>query len=375
MSRGSVYRRGTTWTAHVTWVDAHGERRQRKQGGYRIEREANTALTEMLRLIDLGSAVPPDQLTVAGYFDEWLDHLADVVGRKPSTIASYRQYAKYLEPIADMRLQKVTATDVDRIYRDMARRGLKPRTIRQLYTIARKAFGDAVRQGIVSTNVIERTSPPSTTSAKAPTFPTWTWEQLGRFLDHVDGVDHGEPIVFAALTRCRRGEVCGLRWSDVDVEARTLTIARTVVDVNGELVEGTPKSHRTRPIGLDDHLGSMFRRHRVAQNEWRLQVGRHWVDQGLVFPGPDGDYLKPGTLSQRFERLVAEAGVPRIRFHDLRHTHASLLVASGRDPKLVSERLGHATVAFTLDRYVHASTDDQIDAANEFASRLGRVAR
>ena len=162
----------------------------------------------------------------------------------------------------------------------------------------------------------------------------------------------------------------GLRWDDIDLDGRQVVIAHTVTDVGGELVTGTTKSHRSRPVGLDDHLVAVLRRHRAAQAEWRLLVGPGWVDRGLVFPAPDGDYLRPATLTQQFDRLVASAGVPRIRLHDLRHTHASLLVEAGRNPKLVSERLGHRDVAFTLNRYVKVSTEQQIEAANDFTRRL-----
>jgi integrase len=162
---------------------------------------------------------------------------------------------------------------------------------------------------------------------------------------------------------------------DVDLDGRTPTISRSVRDVDSVLIEGDTKTHEPRTIGLDASLVALLRHQRVAQNEWRLKVGPDWVDRDLVFPGPDGDYLKPGTLSQRFDRLIASAGLPRIRFHDLRHTHATLLVESGKDAKIVSQRLGHSTVAFTLDRYVKPSLQAHIDAADDFARWLGRRTR
>jgi integrase len=281
-------------------------------------------------------------------------------------------WAYAVPAIGAIRLQRVSAADLDAIYRTMATRGLSPRTIRYLYTILRKAFADAERQGLVPVNVVPRSTPPSTTAAKGPTMPVWTWDDLAAFLDHVDGRPLAAAITFAALTGCRRAEVVGLRWADVDLDARQMVVAHAVVDVGGQLVAGSTKTHRSRPVGLDDDLVGLLRRHRVAQNEWRLSVGAHWVDRDLVFPGPDGDHLDPARLSAAFKRYVADAGVPPIRFHDLRHSHASLLVDAGQNPKLVSERLGHATVGFTLDRYVKVSTVAQIDAANDFAARLRR---
>ena len=367
--RGSVYRRGTTWTAHVKWLH-QGRWRQRKKGGYRTEREAHTALTEMLRQHDLGQAVPADQLTVAGYLDGWLDHLEHVVKRMPSTVRSYRitLASNALPTIGHMRLQKVTAGDLDGIYRAMARRGLKPRTARYLYSILRKAFADAERQGLVPANVVLRSTPPSTVAARAPKFRTWTDAELARFLAHIDGHAHAAAIMFAALTGCRRGEVVGLRWSDVDLDHNRAVIAQSVTDLGGHLDVGDTKAHLAHPIALDDDLVAVLRRHRAAQAEWRLQVGPYWVDRNLVFPGPDGDYMRPATLSQQFDRLVASAGLPRIRLHDLRHGVGTAW-ARTLGPKAAQQQLRHSTVAFTLDNYVHVSTDELVAGANDLARR------
>jgi integrase len=349
-----------------------GQDRQRKRGGFRLEAEAQTELTKMLSAVDVGLAVPPDRLAVRTYVAGWLDHLEHVVGRKPSTVAGYAGYLRrYVDgPLGGMRMQRVTASDVDGVYRGMAEHGLSARTIRQLHAILRKAFGDAAKQGVVAVNVIERTSPPSTTAAKAPTFATWTFDELGGFLEFIQGRVRAEAIEFAALTGVRRGEVCGLRWGDVDLVSGLATVAHTVADVDGVLIPGDTKSHRSRPVGLDAGLVAMLRRHRKAQLEWRLNVGQYWIDHDLAFPAPDGDYMKPLTLTQQFDRLVEKSAAPRIRFHDLRHTHGTLLIQSGHDAKLVSEQLGHSTVAFTLDRYVHHTPKQQIEAANDFASRL-----
>jgi integrase len=168
-----------------------------------------------------------------------------------------------------------------------------------------------------------------------------------------------------------------MRWSDVDLDAGTAVLARSLSDVGNVLIEGDTRNHRSRPIGLNDNLVRLLRRHRIAQNEWRLQVGPDWIDRVLVFRGPGGDFLKPATLSQRFDRLIARIDVPRIRVHDLRHTYATLQVEVGGagNAKTVSQQLGHADVTFTMNRYVKPSIQSQIDAANRFARRLGRGTR
>lgn len=371
-ARGSVYRRESgTWTAHVTWKQ-DGKRRQRKSGGHGTEAEAQEELTKMLRAMDLGVTASPDRVTVAQYLHGWIEHLEHVVGRKPTTVAEYRsKIATYvLPPLGDRPLQRVTVEEVDGIYARMKRRGLSASTVRQLHAILNKAFGDAERKGIVAFNVVRRSSPPSARAAKAPTFPTWTAEQLGSFLDLIEGRQKAAPITFAATTGARLGEVVALRWSDVDLDRGVVTIARSASVAAGVLAVTDTKTHRQRPVGLDDDLVALLRRHRIEQHAWRLQVGRYWEDLNLVFPGPGGEYMKPGTLTQQFERLTAAAGLPRIRFHDLRHSHATLLVDDGVDAKTVSERLGHSTVAFTMDRYVHPTPESQREAANRLSGRV-----
>jgi integrase len=369
--RGSVYRRGATWTWHVKWHQA-GEARQRKRGGYRTRKEAEEALRKYLRTVDLGEAVRSEEMTLSAFLTSWVDHLEHVVERKASTVASYRSsLARYVEPtIGGLRLQQVTAADLDGLYRRMATAGQAARTIRLLHSILRAALGHAERLGLVERNVAVRATPPSTRAAKAPELAVWNVDQLGAFLDSIDDKPQAEAITFAAFTGCRRGEVVALQWSDVDLDEGEVTIRRSYVMAGRQLVETTPKSHQERRVALDPSLVALLRRHRAAQHEWRLVMGAGWRDLDLVFPAPDGRHLRPETLSQAFKRYVAASGLPRVRFHDLRHGHATAMVEQGFDAKTVSTRLGHATVGFTLDRYVKPSTERQAAAAVGFAEAV-----
>jgi hypothetical protein len=178
--------------------------------GFRAEREAQQELTRMLTRIDHGVLVPPDQLTVDGWLTAWLEHLELVVHRAPATIYRYRSalWTNVVPAIGGMRMQRVTAEDCNRIYRNMAQLGRSPRTTRLVYTILRKGFADAVDTDIVPVNVVERSKPPSTTAARPPILPTWTWDELNAFLDHVEDDWLGPVFTFLATTGSRRGEVC-----------------------------------------------------------------------------------------------------------------------------------------------------------------------
>jgi integrase len=161
----------------------------------------------------------------------------------------------------------------------------------------------------------------------------------------------------------------GLRWQDVDLNAQRVAVRQTLTTVNHHTVFGEPKSARSkRSIALDADTVTALRRWRIRQSEERLEWGAAWSDTGLVFTREDGVLVHPDTMSFWFERHVRSGGVPLIRFHDLRHTHASLALQAGVPAKVVSERLGHATVAFTLDVYSHVVPGLQEDAAQRIAA-------
>ena len=166
------------------------------------------------------------------------------------------------------------------------------------------------------------------------------------------------------MTGLRRGELCGLRWADIDFDGSRLTVRRTITTIHHQPHIGDVKSARSkRAIDIDPATLAMLKAHRKAQLEERMLMGAGYDDEGVVFAMPDGRPWNPDTISQAFVRLVAASGLPRVRLHDLRHTHASHLLAAGVNAKVVSERLGHASVSFTLDVYGHVMPGQQANAA------------
>jgi integrase len=361
-SKGSVYRRGSTWTAHLTW--GTGERqRQTKKGGFRTKKEAEAALIDLAKLVSDGH-VPAGKRTFGEYLTGWLDALP-VAGLRATTIDSYRrQVESYIRPeLGDVPLRDLTAVDLDGLYASMIGKGLKPRTVRFAHSICHKALADAERKKVIPFNVAAQSSPPKSSACRAPEAATWTPEQLRSFLAQTKGHHHGALIRVAAMTGLRRGELCGLRWSDVDLDGRTLAVRQTITTVNHRPVTGDVKTGTSRRVvDLDDTTVAVLRRHQVTQKEWKLMAGEGWKGTGLVFTVPDGSCWNPDTITQAFKRLVSVSGLPRITLHGLRHSHTSHLLASGMNPKLVSARLGHASVAFTLDRYGHVMPGQQAAA-------------
>jgi integrase len=348
-----------------------GRRRQVKKRGFATKKEAQQALDSVRQAGATASYVPPARATLAEYLDAWLAGLP-ATGLRPSTVDSYRRQARHItDTLGGRRVDQITALDLDALYAQLladGRRtgpgGLSPRTVRYIHTILSKALSDGVRKDVLARNVAERSSPPSAKSTKAPEMAWWTPEQLRTFLAATADDPLGPLFRVAALTGLRRGEVCALRWSDVDLEAARVEVRRQLGVVRGAPNGGltfsdqTKTDHGRRSIDLDEGTVGALRTQRARQAEWKLAVGPAWSNShDLVFTDPTGQPLDPENVANRFGRRVARTGLPRLRFHDLRHTHVAHLIGAGEQLLLISRRLGHASASFTADRYGHLFHD------------------
>ena len=240
--------------------------------------------------------------------------------------------------------------------------------MRNVHATLQSALSDAARKGTVARNVADTADPPSI-SRSGRSIGVWTGDQLRCFLDAMADHELYPLYLLAATTGMRRGEIAGLPWHNVDLEAARLTINQQIVSVQYQLIESdlkTPTSRRN--IDLDPRTIAELRRHR-RQLEERMATGQR-SDDGYVFAKPDGSPIHPDLISQTFERAVAKLDIPRIRLHDLRHTHATILLQQNVHPKVVSERLGHSSVAFTMTVYQHVMPGLQAQAASTFQAAV-----
>jgi integrase len=375
---GSLKRSGDGWGFIVDAAAPGATRRQIRKRGFATKKAAQEALTELLAGVQQGTFVAPTRVLVGRYLEDWLESLV-IAGRRPTTIAGYRGVIdRYLLPtLGEVPLQQLTALDLDRLYGRLVEQGgrggrpLSLRTIRYAHSVIGKALGDAERKGLVIRNVARLASPPTSSAARPPEMKVWTPAELRAFLDQTTEHPHGAMFRIAAMTGLRRGELCGLRWSDLDLDAARLQVRRSITAVGRRLVEGDVKTARSRRVvDIDTDTVATLRSHRAGQLQERLLVGPGWQARDLVFADPAGSPWHPDTISQAFDRAVARSGLPRIRFHDLRHGHASHLLVAGINAKIVSERLGHASVAFTLDTYAHVIPGQQADAAAAVAKLI-----
>ena len=377
---GHIRKRGQSWTAYYFVHDAAGQRKQRSKGGFHTKKVAQAFLTTALAGVNAGTYIEPTRLTLGEYLiDRWLP--AKRASIRPSTWDNYHRYIEnHIVPaLGSVLLQRLTADQLDRLYADKLAGGrgdgrtggLAPKTVRHLHTILHKALHDAERKHLVPRNVANAADPPRLRQPGSVEMKTWTAVELRSFLDGVSGHRLAAAWTLAATTGMRRGEVLGLRWQDVDLDRGRLAVRQTVLSVAYEVVLGTPKTTRgRRSIALDPFTVTVLRAHQQKQEAERLSMGSGYDEMGLVFPRPDGTPIHPDYFTKAFDRAVARLALPRIRLHDLRHSHATLGLAAGVQPKVMSDRLGHSTVAFTQDVYMHVIPKMEEEAAAKVADLI-----
>ncbi len=354
---GSLYQRDDgSWRAMID-LGWHDGKRVRRSVSGKTRREVVEKLTVIRRRMEAGLQPTSDRLTVGAYLDDWLDASRSTV--RPST---WRRYAGMVRThhaahVGRVSLTKLTPGDVERMLRAMADNGLSARTCHHARAILRTALTRAVRHGLILRNAAGLAEPPHVEHREVE---AWDAPQVRTFLENIRGHRLEALFTIAVVTGLRQGELLGLRWSDVDLAAGTLRVRHALQRVDGrlELVETkTPRSRRTLPLP-----------------ELALQALRKVQDGPMIgthlFTTPRGGPLYGTAVYREFLDVTRAAGLPRIRFHSLRHTAASLLLAQGTHPRVVMEMLGHSTIALTMNTYSHVIPALERDAADRMNAIL-----
>ena len=356
-------KRHGTWYYVVDLRANDGKRKQKKKGGFTTKGDAEDALETVVGRVRRGERID-DKLTVAQWFDIWItektkDMGASAAGRKiePSTARSYRQHIEdYLKPeLGHIPLATLTAEDISIAYDAVQddRPKMSAATLRRVHATLSSALARAVKSRRMSYNPAAHVDLPA---AKRPKVNPWQPAELGKFLDHVTNDRLGMIFETIASTGMRRGEALGLRWQDLDLETGVIVVHQQLLDGKKDQPQfGKPKteSGEDRIIELDSRTIGALIAHHFAQETERDRWAEAYGGLDLVFAQEDGSPYVPSMISKAFVTLCAAAEVRRIRLHDLRHGAASLMLAAGVPIEIVSKRLGHKSIAITMDTYSH----------------------
>jgi len=358
---GSIYlRKDGRWCASITL-----ENRKRKTFYGKTRKEVQEKLRVALNEQKQGILSTGPHQTMKQFLEQCLEEV-----HKPAIrIGTYKGYRMYLDnhiipALGHMQLQKLTPQRVQAFYSHMQQEGLSAKSVSNIHGLLHKALDQAVRWGLVPRNVCDAVSLPK--QARHEIQPL-NEEQARRLLVSARGHSLEGMITLAVTTGMRSGELLALKWRDINLDNRSLHIQRSMGYIPGkgylEFETKTPKSRRK--IVLPPFVCEALKQHRTRQLEARLIAGERWQDRDLVFCNMYGGYFDPAHLRQRFDKLLKEAGLPDVRFHDLRHSTATILLSIGVPAKVVQEILGHGQISMTLDTYSHVLPDMQQQAMDK----------
>lgn len=341
--------KGVRWRWVADAGTVNGKRSQRRRQGYRSERAAQDARRAFVKAVERGSLVDAGQRTLASYLtDEWLPHYQRVRPRSYGIRGWGARHA--VAALGTVRLDRLTTIEIQRLYGAMQDAGYAPRTIRNLHDTLNVALRQAVTWRLLERSPVTDAEPPAV--PRAP-MTVYTPAQVAHLIASETDERYRALWALSVTTGMRRGELLGLRWEGVDLERGVVHVRGLTKTVSGQ-----------RSILLPPAMVAMLREHQAQQARRRAALGVGWREHGLVFDAGAGHPVALSTYAAVWRCAVKRAGLPYIRPHGLRHTNATLALAMGIHPKIVSERLGHSAIAITLDLYSHASVEMQRGVAD-----------
>jgi integrase len=363
MANGRVRKRGNSWQyiINLSYDEKSGKYPQIHKGGFEKQADAKEALTAALAELSAKSGIPAPKITLQQYLSEWINGLSNV---KPRTKETYEYTVGIINNyLGATPLGKLQHPAIEKMYRALEDSGKAASSVHRVHRVLRTALNRAVRRGIIDRSPMARVDPPS---GKVERRHTLNAEQVFALLDWMNA---HHPISFIGVmlainTGLRRGEICGLLWGDIDFERGIIRIVQSRQRRKGVDLIDTPKtkgSIRSIPLAADV-LASL--------KAWQEQQGA--TEKDFVLAHPDQTPIDPMSLARDMRKAVKALNLPDVSFHDLRHTHATLLLANGVNIKVVSERLGHTSITQTANTYAHVTQNMQEEATERIATILKR---
>jgi integrase len=343
-----------------------GQRKRRWHSFEGTKRQAQVECARLLTEMKNGTSVDPSRMTVAAFLERWIEHMDGQVSPR-----SHERYAelcrKNLAPlVGGLMLTKLQPAHISAAYakalasgRRDGSGGLSARTVTHMHRVLREALQQAVGWQLLARNPADAVKPPKVERALMRTYDL---AQTAELITAMRGTRFFVPVLLAVLCGLRRGEIAALRWGQIDLTTGQLSVTQSAEQTRVGVRYKEPKSGRPRTVALSETVIEELRAYRIKQAQELLRLGLRVTETTFVCTREDGQPLRPHTLTHDWERKLSKTALPRIRFHDLRHAHATHLLSSGVHPKVASERLGHSKVGITLDLYSHVLPGMQADA-------------
>jgi len=365
---GSVYRRKSDgrWVGSLSLPDG-----TRKVFYGKKQSEVIAKLDEAANDLRRGMLAIGSNTTLQEYLENWLENVHKPTIRL-STYLNYRKLLKnYLVPgLGKVKIHRLTPQQVQGFYSQKISQGLAPKTVNNIHGVLHKALDNAVKWNILARNVCDAVTPPRIPRKEKNVLAK---QQAHTLLEEVRAHRLEALLTLAITTGMREGELLALHWQDINFEDCSLQVKRAVSYLKGYgYVESEPKTAKgRRMIKLPVFVVDILMRHKVQQEEQRREVGDAWIEKDLVFTNAQGYFYSASTLRKVFRRFLVSIGLPHMRFHDLRHSAATILLIMGVHPKIVQEILGHSQITMTLDVYSHALPSKQEDVTKQWDSEFG----
>lgn len=371
------YRNSYTIVLNLGRDPATGKRKQQWVSVKGTKKEAEKRLAELLHQLDNGALMKLGKTLVGEFLERWLREYARP-NLSPRTVEGYTTivYRHLIPQLGNIVLNQLRPEHIQKYYAETLQHGrcdgkgvLDSRTVRHHHMVLHRALEVGMKWGLIQRNPADAIDPPK---AQRHEISIMDEEDINKLLEAAASTPYYSLFYLDLFTGMRRSEILALRWSDVDLLLGQVSVSRTLHQLHdGSLVFGRPKTARgQRTIALPPSAVIVLKQCYDAQKASYAMLGKQLRDSDLIFSQPDGSPLLPGTITQAWRRLVRRIGLSGVRFHDVRHSHASLLLKQGVHPKIVQERLGHASIQTTLDIYSHVAPGLQEAAAKLFDDNL-----
>lgn len=367
---GSVKKDGSTWYYILELgKDVNtSKRKQKKRRGFKTKKEAQAALVQAESEVLRGDYIEPSKMLYGEYIESWLIDKKTKI--KSSTFGTYLWLVNnhIKRGLGNIQLNKISAMELQKFYNQLlSEKSLSNENIQKIHSLINNSLNRAVKWGLLNKNVALLVDRPRSNRRE---INVWTQEQIIKFLKEAEQDKLYIAFHLAITSGMRQSEILGLRWKDIDFTDNSLSVVQILSHDGKSMSVGAKTRSGIRKVHLPDETMILLEKHkRIQENEKKLYTGIY-EDRDLIVCTSVGTPVIPRNLMRSFYRITKSAELPRIRFHDLRHTHATLLLKQGVNPKIVAERLGHADVRITLDTYSHLLPSMQKETASNFGKML-----